>query len=124
MTVTDRPLRRFFWRVADQLDYLVTLARLRIPGRAGRPSPGERRPIGCGSESGRERIGRIIEVSPTTAPRCVGGKRQFVLYHRPLRNAVTRMTLLLQRQAVALGTGRIADHFSVCLPVWVIIHYG
>jgi len=25
-----RPLRRLFWRVADQLDYLVTLAWLRI----------------------------------------------------------------------------------------------
>jgi hypothetical protein len=28
--MTDGPLRRLFWRVADQLDYLVTLAWLRI----------------------------------------------------------------------------------------------
>jgi len=28
--MTDGLLRRVFWRVADQLDYLVTLARLRI----------------------------------------------------------------------------------------------
>jgi hypothetical protein len=28
--MTDRPLRRLFWHVADELDYLVTLARLGI----------------------------------------------------------------------------------------------
>jgi hypothetical protein len=28
--MTDRVLRRLFWRVADQFDYLRTLARLRI----------------------------------------------------------------------------------------------
>jgi hypothetical protein len=28
--MADRRLERLFWRVADQLDYLVTLARLRI----------------------------------------------------------------------------------------------
>ena len=28
--MTDGLLRRLFWRVADQLDYLVMLARLRI----------------------------------------------------------------------------------------------
>ena len=33
----DGSLRRLFWRVADLLDYLVTLARL----RAGRPPSGD-----------------------------------------------------------------------------------
>ena len=28
--MTDGPLRRLFWHVADELDYLLTLARLRI----------------------------------------------------------------------------------------------
>jgi hypothetical protein len=28
--MTEGPLRRLFWRVADQLDYLLTLASLRI----------------------------------------------------------------------------------------------
>jgi hypothetical protein len=28
--MTDGPLRRLFWRVADELDYLLRLARLRI----------------------------------------------------------------------------------------------
>jgi hypothetical protein len=28
--MADRLMRRLFWRVADQFDYLVTLARLRV----------------------------------------------------------------------------------------------
>jgi hypothetical protein len=33
------PLRRFFWRLADQLDYLVTLASLRILDALAGPEP-------------------------------------------------------------------------------------
>jgi hypothetical protein len=34
--MADRPLGRLFWRVADALDYLLTLTRLRIlESRAG-----------------------------------------------------------------------------------------
>jgi hypothetical protein len=50
--MTDGPLRRLFWRVADQLDYLLTLARLRILDKLAGPSR-RRRPIGSGSEIGR-----------------------------------------------------------------------
>jgi hypothetical protein len=39
MAVTDGPLRRVFWRVADQLDYLATLARLRILDALAGPLP-------------------------------------------------------------------------------------
>ena len=37
--VADGTLRRLFWRVADRLDYLVTLARLRILDALAGPSP-------------------------------------------------------------------------------------
>ena len=37
--MTDGPLRRLFWRVADQLDYLVTLAWLRILDALAGPLP-------------------------------------------------------------------------------------
>ena len=41
--MTDGPLRHLFWRVADELDYLLTLARLRIldalAGPCRRPQP-------------------------------------------------------------------------------------
>ena len=37
--MTDDRLRRLFWRVADQLDYLVTLARLRILDALAGPQP-------------------------------------------------------------------------------------
>ena len=35
----DRPLWRLFWRVADALDYLWTLATLRILDRLAGPLP-------------------------------------------------------------------------------------
>jgi hypothetical protein len=35
--MTDTRLRRLFWRVADQLDYLVTLAWLRILDKLAGP---------------------------------------------------------------------------------------
>jgi hypothetical protein len=35
----DSRLRRLFWRVADQVDYLVTLARLRILDALAGPFP-------------------------------------------------------------------------------------
>jgi hypothetical protein len=37
--MTEGPLRRFFWRVADQLDYVVTLARLRMLDALAGPLP-------------------------------------------------------------------------------------
>jgi hypothetical protein len=37
--MTDRPLRRLFWHVADELDYLLTLARLRIRDAVCSPLP-------------------------------------------------------------------------------------
>jgi hypothetical protein len=37
--MTDGPVRRLFWRLVDQLDYLVTLARLRILDALAGPLP-------------------------------------------------------------------------------------
>jgi hypothetical protein len=37
--MADGPLRRLFWRVADALDYLVTLLRLRILDALAGPLP-------------------------------------------------------------------------------------
>jgi hypothetical protein len=37
--MTDGPLRRLFWRVVDELDYLLTLARLRILDALAGPLP-------------------------------------------------------------------------------------
>jgi hypothetical protein len=37
--MADEPLRRLFWRVADALDYLLTLARLRILDALAGPLP-------------------------------------------------------------------------------------
>jgi hypothetical protein len=38
--MTDGPLRRLFWRIADQFDYLLTLTRLRILDALAGPLPG------------------------------------------------------------------------------------
>ena len=37
--MTKGPLRRLFWRVVDQLDYLLTLASLRILDALAGPLP-------------------------------------------------------------------------------------
>jgi hypothetical protein len=37
--MADGPLRRLFWQVADDLDYLVTLASLRILDALAGPLP-------------------------------------------------------------------------------------
>jgi hypothetical protein len=37
--MSDGPLRRLFWRAVDHLDYLVTLARLRIRDAVCGPEP-------------------------------------------------------------------------------------
>ena len=37
--MADGPLRRLFWRVADALDYLMTLMRLRILDALAGPLP-------------------------------------------------------------------------------------
>jgi hypothetical protein len=39
MAMIDRPLRRLFWRVADALDYLLTLAKLHILDALAGPAP-------------------------------------------------------------------------------------
>ena len=39
MAMSDGLLARFFWRVVDALDYLVTLARLRIVDAVAGPEP-------------------------------------------------------------------------------------
>jgi hypothetical protein len=41
VAMADRLLRRLFWRVADDLDYLVTLTRLRILDANRRPRAGD-----------------------------------------------------------------------------------
>ena len=37
--MADRPISRLFWRAADQFDYLVTLARLRVLDALAGPLP-------------------------------------------------------------------------------------
>jgi hypothetical protein len=37
--MADGRLRQLFWRVVDHLDYLLTLARLRIPDAVVGPEP-------------------------------------------------------------------------------------
>jgi hypothetical protein len=37
--MTDGPLRHLLWRVADELDYLLTLAKLRILDALAGPVP-------------------------------------------------------------------------------------
>lgn len=37
--MSEGPLRHLFWRLVDYLDYLVTLARLRILGALASPLP-------------------------------------------------------------------------------------
>lgn len=52
--MTDPRLGRLFWRVADQLDYLVTLARLRILDAVAGPLP--ETPADGQREQDRERL--------------------------------------------------------------------
>jgi hypothetical protein len=61
--MTDGPLRRFFWRVADQLHYLVTLARLRILDALAGPLP--ETPADRQWQRDRDRIKRAFpEIEP------------------------------------------------------------
>jgi hypothetical protein len=39
--MTDTRLGRLFWRVVDELDYRLTLARLRILDALASPEPGD-----------------------------------------------------------------------------------
>jgi hypothetical protein len=59
----DSRLRRLFWRVADQVDYLVTLARLRILDALAGPfleTPADRQ-----RQRDREKIERAFpEIEP------------------------------------------------------------
>ena len=56
--MTDRPLRRLFWRVADQFDYLVTLSTLRILDAL--PGPLPETPADQQRARDREQIGRAF----------------------------------------------------------------
>jgi hypothetical protein len=61
--MADGPLRRLFWRVADQLDYLVTLALLRILDKLAGPLP--ETPADRQRQRDRERIRRAFpEIEP------------------------------------------------------------
>jgi hypothetical protein len=59
--MADRPLRRYFWRVTDALDYLMTLARLRVLGAlAGPETPSDQQ-----HKRDRKRVERTF---PTIEP--------------------------------------------------------
>jgi hypothetical protein len=61
--MADRRLGRLFWRVADQVDYLVTLARLRIMDALADPLP--ETPADRQRQRDRERIKRAFpEIEP------------------------------------------------------------
>jgi hypothetical protein len=61
--MTKGPLRRLFWRVADDLDYLWTLATLRIPDGLAGPLP--ETPADQQRAWDRERIKRTFpEIEP------------------------------------------------------------
>jgi hypothetical protein len=57
--MADGPLGRLFWRVADDLDYLVTALKLRILDALAGPLPETRVPISSG-ERDRERLKRAF----------------------------------------------------------------
>jgi hypothetical protein len=56
--MADGPLRRLFWDVADDLDYLVTLASLRILDALAGPEP--ETPADQQRKQDRERIERAF----------------------------------------------------------------
>jgi hypothetical protein len=56
--MADRPLRHLYWRVADALDYLWTLATLRILDALAGPLP--ETPADQQRERDRERIERAF----------------------------------------------------------------
>jgi hypothetical protein len=56
--MADRPLRFLFWRVADALDYLLTLVRLRALDALAGPEP--ETPADRQRERDRERIERAF----------------------------------------------------------------
>jgi hypothetical protein len=56
--MTKGPLRRLFWRVADDLDYLVTLASLRVLDALAGPEP--ETPADQQRKRDRERIERAF----------------------------------------------------------------
>jgi hypothetical protein len=61
--MTDGPLWRLFWRVADHLDYLVTMARLRILDALAGPLP--ETPADRQWQRDRERVQRAFpEIEP------------------------------------------------------------
>ena len=61
--MADRPLRRLFWRMADDLDYLVTLVRLRVLDALAGPEP--ETPADQQRKRNRERLERgFPEIEP------------------------------------------------------------
>jgi hypothetical protein len=64
--MADRPLRRLFWRVADDLDYLWTLATLRILDGLAGPLP--ETPADQQRARDRARIERAFPAIDSRAP--------------------------------------------------------
>jgi hypothetical protein len=62
--MADRLMRRLFWRVADQFDYLVTLARLRVLDALAVPLP-ETPPISSANVSGRKVLDKPLLLTET-----------------------------------------------------------
>jgi hypothetical protein len=62
--MTEELLRRLFWRVVDELDYLLTLARLRILDALAGPEP--ETPADRQRQRARERIERVRSPSSTS----------------------------------------------------------
>ena len=61
--MADGRLRKLFWRAADQLDYVVTLARLRILDALAGPLP--ETPADRQRDRDRERLRRAFpEIKP------------------------------------------------------------
>ena len=56
--MTDSPLRRLFWRLADHLEYLLTLVRLRILDALAGPEP--ETPADLRRERDREQLERAF----------------------------------------------------------------
>ena len=67
--MADGPLRRLFWRVADDLDYLVTLARRRIMDALAGPEP--ETPADQQRARDRERIEKAFPETEREQPNAV-----------------------------------------------------
>jgi len=64
--MTDSPLRRLFWRLADHLEYLLTLVRLRILDALAGPEP--ETPADLRRERDREQLERAFPMLDCKEP--------------------------------------------------------